>query len=722
MMNKTFARCGWLSSIRSRRIVTQRLRGFSPGRTTLRRLLVLSRGSVVFAALVLLLSIALPQRAQGATTHRLPAQLDTGAIDTIVNTGIRAGHLPGAVVLIGHSGRVIFHKAYGSRSLEPGPPEAMTATTIFDMASLTKTLVTATAVMQLLEQGRLRLDDPVADYLPAFAAHGKGDITLRQLLTHYSGLPADLDLTEAWEGKEEGYRRAMDSTPVRPAGVEFRYSDINFIVLGAIVEKLSGMPLQEYAATKILRPLGLRHSGYLPDSSERSTIAPTQYDEHHQMLRGVVHDPTARRMGGVAGHAGLFSSAEDVSVFAQNLLDRRAGRPSHFPLRRATLLKMTTPNSPATGVALRGLGWDIESPFSSNRGELFPVGSFGHTGFTGTSLWMDPSSDTYVIMLANAVHPNGPKGVTSLRAEIANVAAAAVGARSDGGALIANLTGYNESLTGMRRWPARNAEVKNGIDVVEADHFHTLAELAGSNHGRLRIGLLTNQTGLDQEGRRTIDILARDAVAAVPGLTLATLFSPEHGIRGALDASAISNSTDEATGLPIVSLYGAKDEQRRPAEETLGTLDAVVIDLQDAGVRFYTYETVIRYFLEAAGKTGTRIIVLDRPDPIGGSFVQGPLSDAGSESYVNVAPLPVRHGMTLGELAGWMNATLGLHAPLTVVAMQGWQRGDWFDSTGLTWIESIPEPAQSQRGQPVSGRRPGRNDEPIGGPRNANTL
>ena len=623
-------------------------------------------------------------------TLRLEGQQtsDFAPIDRIVTEAIAARKFPGAVVIVGHDGRIVFHKAYGNRSLIP-QPEAMTESTVFDVASLTKVLATAPAVMQLYQQGRFRLNDPVAKYLPEFAVNGKADITIRQLLTHYSGLPPDVSLVDPWVGKEEGLRRAFASTPVTAPGVQFRYSDINFIVLGALVEKLSGLTLDQYEAKYIAQPLGLKSTRFLPPESWRSRIAPTQYD-NGVMLRGVVHDPTARRMGGVAGHAGLFSSAGDVAIYAQNLLDRLAGRPSRFPLKRLTLLKMTTPGQPATGTALRALGWDIDSPYSSNRGELFPVGSFGHTGFTGTSVWIDPADDAYVVLMSNAVYPNGPTGITAVRGAVANAAAVALGVRSDHGRLITEITGYNESLSGVRRWQDRNGSVQTGIDVLEADHFAELAKLAAKHGGTLRIGLLTNQTGLDAQGRRTIDVLAKDAEAAVPGLQLKRLFSPEHGISGALDQLDIANSTDAATGLPVISLYGSDAAQRHPSLETLRDLDAVLIDLQDAGVRFYTYEAVIRYFLEAAGKSGTDIVVLDRPNPVGGSFVQGPLSDAGSESYVNVAPIPVRHGLTSGELAQFLNGEYKLHAPLSVIAMQGWQRGDWFDATSLTWTNPSP--------------------------------
>ena len=629
--------------------------------------------------LILLLLLVVSARGQTG--------LDT--IDSIVNRALDDRLFPGAVVVIGHDGKIVFRKAYGMRSLEP-TREPMTADTIFDMASLTKPTMTALAVMQLCDEGKLNVNEAVAKYIPEFGVNGKESITIRQLLTHYSGLAPDLDLKDQWQGKQDAYSRAFNSDLAHAPGARFEYSDINYIILGALVERISGLSLDEYAQRFIIALLGLERCRYLPPESWDSQIAPTQYDEHGTMLRGTVHDPTARRMGGVAGHAGLFCSADDVASYAQNLLDRLAGSASKFPLSRAMLEKMIVPEQPATGTALRGFGWDIDSPYSSNRGTLFPAGSFGHTGFTGTSLWMDPVSDTYVVVLTNAVHPNGGKSINAVRSDVADAAARAFEVMPDGGTLAAHITGYNESLSGSRRWAARNGDVKTGIDVLEEDHFSELAELARSHGGRLRMGLLTNQTGVDTAGRRTIDILFRDATAAVPGVTLDTLFSPEHGISGTVDQPAIANSIDAATGLAVISLYGNSEAERHPSVEALSKLDAVVIDLQDAGVRFYTYETVVRYFLEAAAKTGTAIVILDRPDPINGSFVQGPMSDAGSESYVNPMPLPVRHGMTLGELARYFNLQLHLNAPLTVVKMQGWQRGDWFDSTGLEWINPSP--------------------------------
>ncbi|WP_408906009.1 serine hydrolase domain-containing protein [Nguyenibacter vanlangensis] len=357
---------------------------------------------------------------------------DFAPVDRLLHGAAQRGDVPGVVAAVGHGGRVVYRGVYGQRALVP-ETEPESWDTHFDMASLTKPTITAPAVMQLWEQGAYRLDEPVARYLPEFAANGKDGITIRHLLTHYSGLPPDLDLSTDWHGKDEAVRRVMLTVPTRKPGVAFVYSDINFITLGLLVERVSGMTLDRYAAGRILAPLGMRQSGFLPAAALRPLIAPTQFDPQAGMLRGVVHDPTARRMGGVAGHAGLFSDAHDMTLYAQALLDRRAGRPSAYPLKRDTLEMMTTPEQPAGRTDLRGLGWDIATHYSTPRGAVFPVGSFGHTGFTGTSLWMDPGSDSYVLILTNRVHPSNGHGrqIIQLRHDVATAAAQALGL--DGG-------------------------------------------------------------------------------------------------------------------------------------------------------------------------------------------------------------------------------------------------------------------------------------------------
>jgi uncharacterized protein YbbC (DUF1343 family) len=345
---------------------------------------------------------------------------------------------------------------------------------------------------------------------------------------------------------------------------------------------------------------------------------------------------------------------------------------------------MTTPQQPANSSVLRGLGWDIDSPLSTNRGELLPVGSFGHSGFTGTSIWIDPFTQTYIILLSNAIHPNGSNGeIVSLRTRVANAVAAGLSLHvneKDRGRW-AGITGYNETLAGARRLQDRNGTVLAGIDVLQSRAFEPL------RHGRnsVRVGLLTNQTGVDSQGSRTIDVMAR-----APRVSLVAIFSPEHGAAGTLDTTEIGNTRDAATGVPIYSVYGATNAQRRPPMEVLKQLDAVVIDLQDVGAPFFSYEVTMGYFLEAAAQAGIEVFVLDRPNPITGSFVQGPIVTHESGSFKGYFPIPVRHGMTMGELASMFNRERAIHARLTVVALEGWQRGDWYDATGLAWVNPSP--------------------------------
>ncbi|HUO60654.1 MAG TPA: serine hydrolase, partial [Candidatus Acidoferrales bacterium] len=629
------------------------------------------------ATIVLILCSSLFGQAGVSAQGLTPAVHDFARVDQIMEKAVSDGVIPGGVIIVGHNGQVIHRKAYGWRSLEP-TREAMSADTIFDLASLTKCVATATSIVKLLEEGKLRLNDPVAAYLPEFGKNGKENITIRQLLTHFSGLREDLDLKQTWSGSTEAYRMAMDETPVYPPGARFLYSDINYETLGFIVEKVSGMPLDRYAEQNIFAPLGMTSTRFNPPVSWSSRIAPTEYDEQKKMLRGIVHDPTARRMGGVAGHAGLFSTADDLAIFAQEMLT------GSRILSRLSIEKMTTPQQPANAASLRGLGWDIDSPFASNRGELLPVGSFGHTGFTGTSLWMDPTTNTYVILLTSAVHPNGGKSVVSLRARVANavVTELALNPSKDEKLRLARITGYNESTMAARRVVARQGSTKAGIDVLESSGF---AQLHPDPSHPVRVGIVTNQTGVDAQGRRTID-----AVAAIPGLRVTAIFSPEHGITGTLDTTKIGGSSDVATGAPVYSVYGEGDASRRPSRKVLDGLDLIIYDIQDIGVRFYTYETTLGYFLEAAARAGKNIVVLDRPNPISGAIVQGPVADPGHESFVGYWKTPVRHGMTVGELARMFNEERGIHAHLTVVSMEGWMRGDWFDSTGRLWIDPSP--------------------------------
>ena len=640
---------------------------------------------VTLVPLVSLLFIGAPSAAQNPAPSAAPAAASTGTdqvryapLDALLKDAVEKGNAPGAVLLVGHNGAVVYRKAYGNRALDPSK-EPMTPDTVFDTASLTKVLATTISVMRMVQLGQVKLNDPVAKYIPEFAQNGKNDVTVRQLMTHYSGLRADLDLKPYWRGLDEGYARANAEKLANPPGAVFLYSDINFIVLGELVQRVSGMPLNQYAQNYVFGPLGMTMTTFNPPETWTPRIAPTEHDERTgAMLRGVVHDPTARAMGGVAGHAGVFSTADDLSKFAQAMLN--GGGPILSP---SIVEKMTTPQQPPNLTNVRGLGWDIDSPFSSNRGDLLPVGSFGHTGFSGTSLWIDPTTNTYIILLTNAVHVKYGN-VISLRTEVATAVAAALQLTpsEEQKLRVSRITGYNEAAVASRRVVVRNGQVLNGIDVLEQRDYDAL-KIPGT--ATPRVGLITNQTGVDAHGRRTIDVLAH-----VPGLQLAAIFSPEHGLLGSADTIEIGHTKDETTGVPVYNVYGDTDAKRRPSLDLLRKLDVLVYDIQDAGARFYTYETTLGYFLEAAAKAGKPIVVLDRPNPINGAYVQGPMSDAGKESFVNYQPVPVRHGMTIGELAKLYNAERHIDANLTVVPMKGWMRGDWFDSTGQVWVNPSP--------------------------------
>jgi uncharacterized protein YbbC (DUF1343 family)/CubicO group peptidase (beta-lactamase class C family) len=591
-------------------------------------------------------------------------------LDQTIQQAIDQGKIPGAVLLVGHDGQVVYRKAYGKRALVPHP-EDMTVNTIFDVASLTKVIATTSSVMKLFEEGKFRLNDKITDYIPEFQG-GKSDITIRNLLTHFSGLQPDVPLKEPWTGYDTGVKLANTFKPGGPPATRYVYSDINFILLGELVHRLSGKMLNEYARENIFQPLGMNDTMFQPPAALLPRIAPTERlpVKTGQPLRGVVHDPTARNMGGVAGHAGLFSTADDLSRFAQMMLNggELNGVRLFGPL---TVEKFTEPQTPPDQAVLRGLGWDIDSQHSGNRGELFPIGSYGHTGFTGTSIWIDPSTKTYVILLANSVHPDARPAITPLRGKVATIVAANVGITEKKVAV----TGYNETLPQAgHRVIARNGITLTGLDVLADQKF---APLAGK-----RIGLITNHTGLNRFGKRNIDLMT------AAGIKIEALFSPEHGFVGAEDRPGIQDSKDPATGITVYSLYG---KTTRPTADMLKSLDALVYDIQDVGVHFYTYETTMAYAMEEAAKANLPFYVLDRPNPITGTRVEGPFLDAANTSFVGYLPgEPVRHGMTIGELARMFNDEKKLGLNLTVIQMKDWSRGDWFDSTGLSWINPSP--------------------------------
>jgi uncharacterized protein YbbC (DUF1343 family)/CubicO group peptidase (beta-lactamase class C family) len=637
-----------------------------------------------FARTFLILVVCLLVEQPALTTLLAQDKLDSpqylkeehfASIEEITKEVIRAGKIPGAVILIGNQEKILYRQAFGFRALVPRK-RLMTIDTIFDIASLTKVVATTTAVMQLVEKGKVDLEDPVSNYWPEFKTNGKEGIKVKDLLTHYSGLRPGLNLNPKWSGYDAAIHRIIAEKPVDSPGTLFIYSDINFQILGELVHRISGQPLDKYCSEHIFKPLGMKDTRFNPSSSLRKRIAPTQYQHKNKgkMLWGEVHDPISYEMGGVSGHAGLFSTADDLSIFAQMLLREGSIKGANI-LSPLTIEKMTTPQTPPNKTGLRGLGWEIDPSFAPNQNGLSQMGFYGHTGFTGTSIWIDPVSKTYVIILTNQVHPDGRGDVKPLRTQITTVISNALRPIPVERALFnqPSLTTWNGLMKNNQMQGAQNNSVQTGIDVLKREKF---ASLKG-----LRIGLITNHSGTDSTGQRTLDLMVK-----APGLKLIALFSPEHGLSGELEEN-VPSSKEITTGLPVYSLYG---KVRGPTNKMLKGLDALVFDIQDAGVRFYTYLTTMGYTMEAAAKKKIPFYVLDRPNPLTASMVQGPIMDRDLKSFTGYFPLPVRHGMTLGELAVMFNAEKKIGVKLHIIKMRGYNRTDWYDETGLQWVKPSP--------------------------------
>ena len=621
-------------------------------------------------------------------------------IDEAVLASIERKETPGAVVLVARKGRIVYRKAFGARAIEP-KREAMTIDTIFDLASLTKILATTTSMMILVERGKVSLADPVALYIPEFGKNGKERITVEQLMTHRAGLPPDNEIADYVGKTIDPLELICDLRPSYEPGTRFVYSDVGFIVAAEIVWRVSRKRIDTFARESIFGQLGMKDTDFrpIPVSGSASDIrrqsdrvdpimagadyriAPTENREGRWM-RGEVHDPRAYEMGGVAGHAGLFSTADDLAIFCQMILNKGEYNGKRI-LAPYSVERMVSAQTLPTS-QMRGIGWDINTSYSSNRGDLFPVGTFGHTGFTGTSIWLDPASETFVVLLTNRVHPNGKGDVTRLRSFVASIVAGAI-TQPPHAPVFEHLTApppYNDApraviTRGIASGPLH--PVLTGIDVLERDRFKQL-------EGR-KIGLITNHTGRDRAGRSTIDVLA-----SATNLKLVALFSPEHGLRGTEDNN-VGDSRDEKTGLPVYSLY--EKERRRPAPDTLKDIDTLVFDIQDVGARFYTYAATCGYAMETAAQNKIRFVVLDRPNPINGYDIEGPVADRElteqpSYSFTSYHPVPVRYGLTIGELATLFNLERKIGADLMVIKMEGWRRADYYDGTALTWVNPSP--------------------------------
>jgi uncharacterized protein YbbC (DUF1343 family) len=571
---------------------------------------------------------------------------------------IARGEVPGAVILVATGGRVVYHEAFGHAMLEPRKV-AMRRDAIFDMASLTKPCATALSLMILAEEGKLSLRDPAVRWLPKFKGGGKDGVTIADLMTHTGGLndaglydPKNPMVTTA-DITSLLWTKELFAVP----GTAYLYADYNYITLGMVVEAASGMTLDEYYARRIAGPLGLADSGFRPPAARHARIVATARVKG-EMLVGKVHDPRSADMGGVAGHAGLFSSARDAWKTVQMLLD--GGRSGRVRLLSPASVQAMISVQTSAALRPRGLGWDMDPGGWGPRGNLFPASrGFGHTGFTGTSVWADRATGTVVVVLTNRVHPNGEGDADPLRRAVANIVAARVSSSSPAG------PGGKPG-----RKPAR---VLAGIDVLEE---HGFRELSGR-----RVGLVTNLSVLDRAGRSTLE-----AVMAARGVTLAAVFTPEHGLEAAVDAAVPSGGHEELK-VPVHSLYG---ESNRPTPEQLRGLDELVIDLPDIGARFYTYHATMAYCMEEAARAGVKVTILDRPNPVTGTRVEGPLLPRERWSFTGYTAMPVRHGMTMGEMALFFDADHAIGVKPRVIRAEGWSRDMWFDMTGLPWANPSP--------------------------------
>jgi len=583
-------------------------------------------------------------------------------IDGLVAEGLEKKRMPGCVIAIGRRGKLAYLQAFGHRQLEP---EAlpMQLDTVFDMASITKPVATATSVMMLVERGKLRVRDKVATYIPQFANSGKDNVTLMECLTHQAGFIPDNAVGDYKNGRKAAFENIYKLGTKYDPGTSFVYSDVGFILLDDLIERASGQTVAEFSKQHIFNPLGMSESGYLPKAELRARAATTEQREiGGPWMQGEVHDPRSHLMSGVAGHAGLFSTAKDLAIYAQMMLNGGTYHGKRI-LSRATVEMMTRDYKIVEGkkVSIRGLGWDKLTGYSSNRGENMSPRAFGHGGFTGTVLWIDPELEMFFIFLSNRVHPNGKGSVNRLAGRIATLA---VGAIDD------------EMPNQIRELDSqpKTAAVQTGIDRLVASEFAALKSQ--------RVGLITNHTGVDSAGTSTISLLAKS-----PHVKLTALFSPEHGIAGKLDQSLIDDGVDRDSGLEVYSLYG---ETRQPTAKQLDQIDTLVFDIQDIGCRYYTYISTMGLAMTSAASHGKRFIVLDRPNPIAGTKIGGPMLDDGKESFVGFHRLPIQHAMTIGELARMFKVELKLDLDLEVVPCSGWRRDQYFDETGLSWINPSP--------------------------------
>lgn len=580
-------------------------------------------------------------------------------IDGLVFEAIKKNQLPGAVVCVGYQGKIVFLKAYGDKQVEP-TRIPMTTDTLFDMASVTKPLATALSVMLLAEQGTIRVRHRASDYLPEFAKEGKEDITIQQLLTHTSGLIPDNPIEDYHDGPAAAWDNICNLAPVTPPGEKFAYSDVGFIVLGELVKRVSGKDVNQFSQEHIYGPLGLHETTYLPPAHLRELAATTEQRDGRWM-KGEVHDPRAFLLGGVAGHAGLFSTANDLAVIGQTLANGGSYHGKRI-IGSETLRAMTAPVDVGTGK--RGLGWDKQSGYSSNKPDFFSEASFGHGGFTGTAFWVDPELDMFIIFLSNRVHPNGKGSVNTLAGMIGNIAVAAI-SRTE--VKKQEIQRERSELPENKSRQQQNGRTLVGIDALRREEFRTL--------NSRKLGLVTNVTGKSRDNLFTADLLRA---------------SKTHELKAIFnwDWQALAKPSSEEQGdqkLLGVAVANLKAIETLSTNESFKEIDTLVVDFQDTGISDARLVRGMLQILRAGENKNVPVVILDRPNPYGGNWVSGPIINYAVDDNGATIPLPLLHGATLGELALLLRQEFNISVQVHVVPCDNLKRETTFEKTGLVW-------------------------------------
>ncbi|MCL4217668.1 MAG: DUF1343 domain-containing protein [Candidatus Hydrogenedentes bacterium] len=559
------------------------------------------------------------------------------ALASGLKNAVQTAAAPGAVAYVGDLHNTYFHGAAGNRQLLPEPLPA-TTDTVYDLASLTKVVATTTAIMQCRDSGIIDLDDSVGGHLalPAFNA-----LTIRQLLTHTSGLVPGRPFYREATSMDEMLGMYASMNLDRTPGTGRTYSDVGFMMLGRIVELATWNRLDEFCRKYIFDPLEMTSTTFNPPPELALRAAATENCTWRgRIMCGEVHDENAYAVGGISGHAGLFSTAADLALFCRGLLDGSLFKESTVDEMMQLGLLPWYP--------WQGLGWQLDPWLNTSSGFLPSRGAFGHTGWTGTCLWVDREINLIAILLSNTCHPTRAGRHNAVLRETFYTSVAKV-------------------------FYPRHANTHLGIDRLVLDGFD---EIAGK-----RIAVLTNHAAVDSLGRHVTDVLK-----LAPATRIARLYSPEHGIAGQAEAGEKVGSQSAAA--PVTSLYG---QQKRPTQNELNTIDVFVIDLPDVGARYYTYAATMKECLAACAEAGVRVLVLDRPNPLGGLVLEGPVAgQAGSP--VCWGEVPVRHGMTMGEIARWFQAAAFAKSKLklSISALDNWPRGNLYTECSLPWVPPSP--------------------------------